>query len=103
MKHSLLIEDDDVILFVKDLHRGVKDFEETIRHYEDFLKEKGVTGIKTIMPFEQLRQEYSSYEMKIKLSQMYEYYLCDAAISGHISGFLGKVIFFFICYQLHTF
>lgn len=82
--------EDDILLFVPDLQRGAKvDYEPTIQHYEDLLQECGISGIK-IMPFNQLRKEYSEFEAKRKLANTYDYFLCDGRIAGHVVGFCGK-------------
>ena len=82
--------EDDIALIVPDLQRGAKvDYEPTIQHYEDLLREKGISGI-TIIPFNQLRKEYITFEAKRKLSNTYDYFLVDGRISGHCVGFLGK-------------
>ncbi|XP_055382551.1 ribosomal L1 domain-containing protein CG13096-like [Condylostylus longicornis] len=91
IKNSLVGPDDDVLFIVKDLQRGLKvDYEPTVHHYEDILREKGIEGIKAIMPFNQLKKEYNSYEMKRKLANLYDYFICDGRIAGHIFGFLGN-------------
>ena len=83
--------EDDVALIVPDLQRGAKvDYEPTIQHYEDLLREKGISGIK-IIPFNQLRKEYKTFEAKRKLANTYDYFLCDGRISGHSVGFCGKI------------
>lgn len=90
VKHS--IADEDTLLIVKDLQRGLKiDYEPTNQLYQDLLKDNGIEGIKTVMSFNQLKTEYSTFEMKHKLANTYDYYLCDGAIVGHVVGFLGKI------------
>ncbi|TMW49273.1 hypothetical protein DOY81_005651 [Sarcophaga bullata] len=91
LKHSLVDpNEDDIALIVPDLQRGAKvDYEPTIQHYEDLLREKGISGIK-IIPFNQLRKEYTTFEAKRKLANTYDYFLCDGRISGHCVGFCGK-------------
>ena len=84
-------KEDDVCLVVPDLQRGAKvEWETTIQHYEDMLREAGVEGLK-IVPFNQLRNEYKSFEMVRKLGSTYDYFLCDGRIMGQIAGFTGKV------------
>lgn len=81
---------DDVVLIVSDLQRGAKvDYEPTIQHYEDLLREHGVENIK-IMPFNQLRNEFTTFEAKRKLANTYDYFMCDGRIVSHAVGFCGK-------------
>ena len=92
LKHSLYSDEDDVVFISKDLQRGADvDYEPTIHHYEDLFREKGVKGIRTIVPFNQLKKEYTSYEMKVKFANMYDGFLVDAVIAKHVTGTLGSV------------
>lgn len=85
-------DDDDICLITKDLHRGLRvDYEPTKQHFQDLLKKKGVTRSVTVAPFNQLKKEYTTYELKAKLANTYDAFLCDGKIVGHVVGFLGKV------------
>ncbi|XP_001962580.3 ribosomal L1 domain-containing protein CG13096 [Drosophila ananassae] len=91
LKHSLVNADSDVAIIVPDLQRGAKfDFEPTKQHYEDLLREAGVTQRLTVVPFNQLRNEMGPFEAKRKFLNTYDYLLCDGRISGQASSFLGK-------------
>lgn len=91
LKHSLVNpEEDDVVIIVPDLQRGAKvDYEPTIQHYEDLLREAGVTKLK-IVPFNQIRKECTTFEAKRKFANTYDYFLCDGRIVGHVVGFCGS-------------
>uniref|UniRef100_A0A1B0AD32 Uncharacterized protein n=1 Tax=Glossina pallidipes TaxID=7398 RepID=A0A1B0AD32_GLOPL len=90
LKNSLVnTDDDDVIIIVPDLKRG-GDPELTIQHYEDIFHKMEITGLK-IMPFRQLRNEYTTFESLRKLANTYDYFLCDGRIIGHVNGFCGKI------------
>uniref|UniRef100_A0A1B0B9H0 Uncharacterized protein n=1 Tax=Glossina palpalis gambiensis TaxID=67801 RepID=A0A1B0B9H0_9MUSC len=90
LKHPLVnTDEDDVIIIVADLKRG-GDPELTIQHYEDIFHKMEITGLK-IMPFRQLRKEYTTFESLRKLANTYDYFLCDGRIIGHVSGFCGKI------------
>lgn len=91
LKHSLLDEDTEIALFVKDLKRGRRlDFEPTVQHYEQVLREKGVTKFRiTVIPINQLYNEYATFELRRKLSYLYDKFLADASIAAHVNGFLG--------------
>lgn len=91
LKHSLHNEDSEVALFVKDMKRGRRlDFEPTIQHYENLLREKNVTKYRiTVIPVNQLYNEYATFELRRKLSYLYDKFLVDAPIAAHVNGFLG--------------
>ncbi|XP_055913396.1 ribosomal L1 domain-containing protein CG13096 [Eupeodes corollae] len=90
LKHSLVGKDDDVLLVVPDLKRGGKvDYEPTKHHYEDLLLQNGVEGI-TVMPMNQLRKEYQTFEQKRRLCASYEYFMCDGRIVAHVGALVGK-------------
>ncbi|XP_017840486.2 ribosomal L1 domain-containing protein CG13096 [Drosophila busckii] len=91
LKHSLVAPDDDVALIVTDLQRGARfDYEPTIQHYEDFLREAGVEQRLTVVPFNRLRNEVGTFEAKRKFLNSYDYLLCDGRISGQATAFLGQ-------------
>lgn len=91
LKHSLVdTSTDDIVIIVPDLQRGAKvDYEPTIQHYEDLFREVGVTNLK-IVPFNQLRNECTTFETKRKFANTYDYFLCDGRIVSHVVGFCGK-------------
>lgn len=91
LKHSLLDEESEIALFVKDLKRGRRlDFEPTIQHYEELLREKGVTKHRiTVIPINQLYNEFATFELRRKLSYLYDKFLADSSIAAHVNGFLG--------------
>ncbi|KAM7358303.1 ribosomal L1 domain-containing protein CG13096 [Cochliomyia hominivorax] len=91
LKHSLVDPNiDDVVLIVPDLQRGSKvDYEPTVQHYEDLLREQDLGNIK-IVPFNQLRNECTTFEAKRKFANTYDYFMCDGRIVSHVVGFCGK-------------
>lgn len=90
LPHSVDAEDSTVCLFVKDLKRGRRlDYEPTIKHYEQLLKKKNVKQDITIIPVNQLYNEFCSFEMRRKLTYLYDRFLVDRTIGSHINGFLG--------------
>ncbi|XP_035784174.1 ribosomal L1 domain-containing protein CG13096-like [Anopheles albimanus] len=90
LPHPILRKEDDVCLIVKDLERGRKyDYENTLCHWQDKLREVGVTSVTQIIPFQQLKQDYRQYEMRRKLVHRFERFLVDARIGGHVFSALG--------------
>ncbi|XP_077299791.1 uncharacterized protein LOC143920723 [Arctopsyche grandis] len=90
LPHWLVTDTSEVCLFVADLKKGSRrDHEPTIHHYEDFLKEKGISCIKTVIPMRQVRVEYDQMEMKRRLLTQYDFFLADARISGLLAHKLG--------------
>lgn len=82
---------DDVALFVGDLEKGRrKDYEKTIEHWQNILQEKGVNRIREIIPMAKVKAEYRQFEMKRKLSKLFDFYLVDGKIAGHLTHLLGS-------------
>ncbi|KAG4078844.1 hypothetical protein HA402_007394 [Bradysia odoriphaga] len=93
LPHSIETTEADVCLFVRDLKRGRKlDFEPTIKHYEQLLRSKKVTQPITIIPVNQLYNEFASFELRRKLTYLYDKFLVDKAVAAHVNGFLGNKI-----------
>lgn len=91
LKHSLLDDDSEIALFVKDLKRGRRlDFEPTIQHFETLLKDKKVNHKITIIPVNQLYNEYATFEARRKLCYLYDKFLVDSRVATHVNGFLGS-------------
>uniref|UniRef100_A0A182NKQ6 Uncharacterized protein n=1 Tax=Anopheles dirus TaxID=7168 RepID=A0A182NKQ6_9DIPT len=91
LPHSLVHEDDEICLIVKDLIRGRKvDFDGTLHHWQDKLNELGIKEKVAVIPFQQLKQDYNTFEMRRKLVNRYQRFLADARISGHVFTFLGS-------------
>ncbi|KAK1119009.1 hypothetical protein K0M31_013782 [Melipona bicolor] len=91
LPHSIVSSSDEIALFVGDLQRGRrKDYEPTVEHYEDLLRNCNCTKIKTIIPMNQVKTEYDQYELKRKLVGSYDHFLVDGKIAGHLSHLLGK-------------
>lgn len=90
LPHSIDAEDSDVCLFVKDLKRGRRlDFEPTIKHFEGMLRQKKVERNLTIIPLNQLYNDYATFELRRKLTYLYDRFLVDKEIATHVNGFLG--------------
>ncbi|XP_053665394.1 ribosomal L1 domain-containing protein CG13096 [Anopheles marshallii] len=91
LPHPLLRQEDDICLIVKDAIRGREvDYSLTLHEWEDKLKDLNIGHKVQIIPFQQLKRDYGSYEMKRKLAQRFERFLVDARISGHVFAFLGS-------------
>lgn len=81
-------EDSEIALFVKDLKRGRRlDFEPTIQHYESLLEKDGVAKKYriTIISVSQLYNEYATFELRRKLSYLYDKLLVDSAVAAHVN------------------
>lgn len=90
LPHSLRRPDLDVCLFVKDLKRDERDYEPTVRHFQDLLKNSGVNSVTDIIPLKSLKTEYKPYEAKRNLSNAYDIFLADARIIRLLPTYLGK-------------
>ncbi|GJQ79990.1 hypothetical protein Trydic_g9465 [Trypoxylus dichotomus] len=92
LKHSLLKDSSEVCLITDDVPgHPKKEFEKTVDHYENLLREKGVMNIKKIMPLYQLKTEYSEFELKRKLVELYDMFLVDGKVSKYAAKSLGKI------------
>ncbi|XP_052873874.1 ribosomal L1 domain-containing protein CG13096-like [Anopheles cruzii] len=90
LPHPILSKEDEVCLIVKDLERGRKyDYENTLYHWQDKLAEAGVTNVAQIIPFQQLKQDYREFELRLKLVHRFDRFLVDARIAGHVFSKLG--------------
>nr|XP_040228842.2 ribosomal L1 domain-containing protein CG13096-like [Anopheles coluzzii] len=90
LPHTLMRKEDEMCLIVKDNTRGRDvDYLPTLHHWEDKLKELSVGYNVQVIPFQQLKRDYSSFEMKRKLVHRFERFVVDARISGHVFSFLG--------------
>lgn len=84
-------DESEIALFVKDLKRGRRlDFEPTIQHYENLLREKNIKNRITIIPINQLYNEYATFELRRKLPYLYDKFLVDSSVAAHVNGFLGS-------------
>lgn len=94
LKHSLLTESSEICLIVPDV-RGIpiKEYERVIEHYEQHLRSKNVTNIKTVIPYHQLKAEYGQFELKRRLVELYDVFLVDGKISGYVVHQLGKIFY----------
>lgn len=92
LPHSLLMETSDVCLFVPDLIRGRNvNHEMTITHYKKLLEKRGISNeISQIIPCRQFRVEYSTYEAKRKLCNMFDIFLIHNKISEFLIPKLGS-------------
>lgn len=67
LQHSVYGPEDDICLIVSEIKGiGNKEHEKHIEHYENLLKSKGISSIKTIMTCHQLRTEYETFEQKLR-------------------------------------
>lgn len=69
---------------------NTSDHEKSIQFYESLLQKKGVTRVKTVLPLHQLQSEYSEFELKRKLADLYDVFLVDGKISNKVHHLLGK-------------
>ncbi|XP_011643300.1 ribosomal L1 domain-containing protein CG13096 [Pogonomyrmex barbatus] len=94
LPHSIVASDDEVALFVCDLEKGRrKDYEPTVEHYKNLLQKHGCTRVNEIIPMNQVKTEFSQFELKKKLIGSYDHFLVDGRIAGHMSHLLGKQFF----------
>lgn len=94
LNNSLVTDSTEVCLIVPDLKKGRRvDYEPTVEHYENLLRENKVNNINKIIPMNSIKTEYDQFELKRRLISQYDYFLADGTISGHLSHLLGKVFY----------
>lgn len=94
LKHSLYNESSEICLIAPDVKNiRNKEIERVAEHYEEILKSKGVENIKKIMPYYELRNEYSGFELKRRLADLYDVFLVDGKISGYVVHKVGKIFY----------
>ncbi|KAK0174075.1 hypothetical protein PV328_007191 [Microctonus aethiopoides] len=91
LPHTLVGPNDEVALIVADIAKGRRqDYEKTIDHWETKFQQCGVTQIKDILPMNKIKTEYNQYEMRRKLARLYDFFLVDGRIAGHVTHCLGS-------------
>jgi len=94
--HTLVTDNTDVCLFVKDVHKGAedqedkRDFTPSVRHFREIVEDAGVKKVEEIIPVIQLKREYHDFEMQRKLCDSFDLFLCDERISKFMPKLLGK-------------
>lgn len=79
----------DTCIFIKDLDKKSRDFLATKSAYDDIFKENEITDL-SVIPVKDLKINYTNYESKINLTNMYELFLADSRIIRLIPSFLGS-------------
>lgn len=88
--YSLHSDSGEICLIVPDIAKG-KEYEDSRDHYEQLLQSKGVTNIKTVMPFYQFRNEYAdTFITKQSFFGLYDCVLVDGRIHGKVVHKLGS-------------
>jgi len=97
--HSLVTENTDVCLFVKDVHKGAddqedkRDFTPSVRFFRNIVEEASSKKVEEIIPVIQLKREYHDFEMQRKLCDSFDLFLCDDRISKFMPKLLGKTFY----------
>lgn len=80
-------EDPEICLFVDDrkpsdrLKRTPDEkIEFSVDYYQEFLKKHEIEGIPTIMPVFQFRTEFDSYELRRKLVDRFDLFICQSRL-----------------------
>merc|ERR1712228_248766 len=93
--HTLVTDNTDVCLFVKDVHKGAedqenkRDFTPSVRHFRKIVEDSGVK-VEEIIPVIQLKREYRDFEMKKKLCDSFDLFLVDERVAKFMPKLLGK-------------
>lgn len=94
LEHSLVDSDDEICFIAPDLKEFKnKDYSSHLEYYEELFKKNGITNIKKIITFHQLKSEYENFELKRGLVELYDMFLVDGRISGRTVHQLGKIFY----------
>ncbi|XP_063380707.1 ribosomal L1 domain-containing protein CG13096-like [Cydia fagiglandana] len=94
LPHSTAASTGEVCLITPDLKKGRKiDHEPTVDHWEEILRQAGVTQVKTVLPVRQLKVEYDQFELKRRLMTQHDFIMVDTRVQSHVSHMLGKMFF----------
>lgn len=97
--HSLMTDDTDVCLFVKDVHKDAedrednRDYQPSVRHFRKVVDDAGVKRVEEIIPIIRLKREFKEHETKRKLCDSYDLFLADDRICKFLPKLLGKTFF----------
>ncbi|KAJ0177175.1 hypothetical protein K1T71_007184 [Dendrolimus kikuchii] len=92
--NSTVASTGEVCLITPDLKKGRKiDHEPTIDKWEELLRKKDVTAVKTIIPIRQLKVEYDQFELKRRLLTQHDFIMVDTRVLSHVSHILGNMFF----------
>lgn len=80
MKHSLVLDDDEVLLIVKDPQEVV----------EDYLSEHGNGGVTKVLGVEEVRKQYGTHEGRRELLEGFDHFLVDSRVAPIAPNLLGK-------------
>nr|CAH7744515.1 unnamed protein product [Callosobruchus chinensis] len=94
LRNKTLGPDDEICLIVPDV-KGLKnsEHEKHVEHYENLLQSKGVSNVKKIMTFHELRTENETFEQLRRLVDLYDIFLVDGRISGKVVSKCGKAFY----------
>ncbi|XP_070490888.1 ribosomal L1 domain-containing protein 1-like [Chironomus tepperi] len=90
LTHSLFDQQPDICFFIKDAIPKKGDQDENIRNFQEKLKEAGIENVKTIIPITNLKNDYKSNNLKLKLCNTYDVFLVESEIAEHVYSILGK-------------
>jgi len=94
--HSLVTDNTDVCLFVKDVHKDAedkednRDYQPSVRHFREMVESAGVKKVEEIIPVIRLKREFRDHETQRKLCDSYDLFLADDRISKFLPRLLGK-------------
>ena len=90
LKHSLYDEKPDVCFFIGDSIPKKADQEEAVRTFKEKLQAAGITNVTQVMTLGQLKRDYTTHNLKLKLCHTYDVFLVESRIAEHIYSILGK-------------
>lgn len=83
-------EKPDVCFFIGDSIPKKADQEEAVRTFKEKLQAAGITNVNQVMTLGQLKRDYTTHNLKLKLCHTYDVFLVESRIAEHIYSILGK-------------
>lgn len=90
LKNSLYDEKPDVCFFIGDSIPKKADQEEAVRTFKEKLQSAEITNVTQVMTLGQLKRDYNTHNLKLKLCHTYDVFLVESRIAEHVYSILGK-------------
>lgn len=90
LKHSLYDQKPDICFFIGDSVPKKADQNEAVRLFKEKLESAGIDYITNVMTVGQLKRDYNTHNLKLKLCNTYDVFLVESKIAEHVYSILGK-------------
>lgn len=83
-------EKPDVCFFINDTIPKKGDQDETVRKFKETLQAADINNISHVMTLGQLKRDYNTHNLKLKLCHTYDVFFVESRIAEHVFSVLGK-------------